>query len=53
MQNKKTRYKMENNELKQVRIKSCACYYLDNIIKLEDFGIDDVLIDEKLRKKVV
>ena len=52
MQNKKTRYKMENNELKQVRIKNCACYYLDNIIKLEDFDIDNVLIDEKLRKKV-
>ena len=38
---------MENNEFKRVRIKSGTCYYFDNIIKLEDLDIDNILIDEK------
>ena len=46
MQNKKVQYKMENNELKKVCIKSRTNYYFDGIIKLEDFDLDNVLIDE-------
>ena len=38
---------MENTELKKVRIKNRMCYYFDNIIKLEDFDIDNNLKDEK------
>ena len=30
-----------------VCIKSHTCYYFDDIIKLEDFDIDNILIDEK------
>ena len=45
MYNKKEQYKMENNEFKKVRIKSCKCYYFDNIIKL-DFDLNNILIDE-------
>ena len=41
---------MENDKFKKVRIKNCTCYYFDNIIKLEDFDIDNILIDKKLRK---
>ena len=29
---------------------NCTCYYLDNIIKFEDFDFDVILIDEKLLK---
>ena len=36
---------MQNNELKKVRIKSCTCYYFDDIIKLEDFDLDNILIN--------
>ena len=36
---------MENKELKQVRIKSHTCYYFDDIIKLEDCNLDNILID--------
>ena len=36
-----------NDKLKEIDIKKCTCYYFDNIIKIEDFDIDDILIDEK------
>ena len=45
MCNKKEQYKMDNNEFKKVPIKSCKCYYFDNIIKL-DFDLNNILIDE-------
>ena len=38
---------MENNVFKKVLIKNSTCYYFDAIIKLEDFDIDNILIDEK------
>ena len=38
---------MENNEFKKVCIKNRTCYCLDDIIKLEDFDLDNILIDEK------
>ena len=44
---------MENNELKKVCIKNCACYYFDDIIKLEDFDLDNILIDEKSHKNIL
>ena len=37
---------MENNARKTVRIKSPTCYYFYDIIKLEDFDIDCILILE-------
>ena len=33
MQNKKVQYEMENDEFKEVCIKSRICYYFDDIIK--------------------
>ena len=36
-----------NDELKEIYIKNCACYYFDDIIKIEDFNLDDIVIDEK------
>ena len=46
-QNKKpyccTSIKMENNEFENVSIKNRTCYYLDDIIKIEDFDFDNIL----------
>ena len=36
---------MENNEKK--RIKNYTCHYFDDIIKIEDFDFDIILLDEK------
>ena len=38
---------MENNEFKEVRIKNRTCYYSHDIIELEDFDFDNVLIDQE------
>ena len=38
---------MENNEFKKVRVKNRTSYYFDDIIKTEDFDLDNILIDEK------
>ena len=39
--------KIENHELKEVSIKNRTCYYFDDIIKIEDFDFDNILLDEK------
>ena len=39
-----------NDELKEIRIKSCTCYFFDDMIKSEDFNLDNILIDEKSQK---
>ena len=41
---------MQNNEFRKVRIKNRTCYYLDDIIKSEDFDFDNILIDKNLMK---
>ena len=33
---------MESNELKEIDIKNCTCYYFDTIIKIEDFGFNNI-----------
>ena len=38
-----------NNELKEIDIKNRTCYYFDDIIKIEDFILDNVLIDDDFR----
>ena len=38
---------MENNELKKVSIKNRTSYYFNDIIKIEDFDLDNILLDEK------
>ena len=39
---------MENNEFYKVHIKNRTCYYyFDDIIKIEHFDFDNILIDEK------
>ena len=41
---------MENNEFKEVFIEIRSCYYFDDMIKLEDFDFDNILINVKSRK---
>ena len=41
---------MENNEFKNVCIKNRTSYYFVDIIKLEDYDLDNILIDKKKRK---
>ena len=43
---------MENNKFKKVCIKNRTCYYFHNIIKLEDFGLDNILIDKKSHENI-
>ena len=44
---------MGNNEFKKARIKNRTCYYFDNVIKLEDFDLDNISIGEKSPKNVL
>ena len=44
---------MENNEFKTARIKNRTCYSFDDMIKLEDFDIGNVLIDKKLDEYIL
>ena len=36
-----------NNELKEIHIKNRTCYYFDDIIKIEDFNFNNILIVKK------
>ena len=36
-----------NDELKEINIENRTCYFFDDIIKLEDFDLDNILTDEK------
>ena len=42
-----------NDKLKDIDIKNCTCYYFDDIIKIEYFCLDNILIDEKSYKNVL
>ena len=46
MRNKNVKYKLES-------IKNCTCYYFNDEIKLEDFDLNDILIDEKLHENIL
>ena len=43
LQIKEVQSKTENNDIKKVHIKNRTCYYFDDIIKLEDFDLDNIL----------
>ena len=40
------------NELKEIHIKSCACYYFDDVIDGTDINFSDILLDEKLYENI-
>ena len=39
-----------NDKLKEIDIKKRTCYYFDYIIKMEDFDLNNMLIDKKSLK---
>ena len=45
--------KWKKNELKKVCIKTRTCYCFNDIIKLEPFNLDNILIDEKSYKNIL
>ena len=42
-----------NDKLKEIDIKNRTCYYFDEIIKIEDFDLDNILIVEKSYKNIL
>ena len=42
-----------NHVFKEINIKKCMCYYFDDIIKIEDFNLDNILIDEKSNENIL
>ena len=41
-----------NDELKETDIKNHTCYYFDDIIRVSIIDFGDILLDEKLYKKI-
>ena len=41
------------NNLKEIDIKNCTCYYFDDIIKIEEFDFDNILLDEKPYRNIL
>ena len=44
---------MENNELEKVHMKNRTCCYFDDVIQLEFFDLDNILIYKKLHKNTL
>ena len=45
---------MESNyKLKEIDIKKGTCYYFDDITKIQDFDLNNILIDEKSYQKIL
>ena len=40
-----------NEKLKETDIENRTCYHFDDIIKIKDFDVDNILKDEKKNKK--
>ena len=41
-----------SDKSKEINIKNRTCYYFNDIIKFEDFDLDNILIDEKSYKYI-
>ena len=44
---------MKNNKFRKVCIKNRMCYYFDDKVKLEDFDIDNILINKKSHENIL
>ena len=42
-----------NNKLKEIDIKNCTCFYFNDIIKFEDFDLNNISIDERSFKNIL
>ena len=43
----------KNNKLKAAHIKNCTCYYFNDIIKIEDFDFNSILLVEQSYKNIL
>ena len=41
-----------NGELKEINLKNRTCYNFDDMIKIEEFNLDNILTDEKLNENI-
>ena len=41
------------NEVKEIDIKKCTCYYFNDMIKNEDFDLHNILTDEKSYENIL
>ena len=42
-----------NDKLKEIDIKNRTCYYFDDISKVKDFDLDNILIDKKSYENIL
>ena len=42
-----------NDKSKEIDIENSTCYYFDDVIKIEDFDLDNILTNEKLHGNVL
>ena len=42
-----------NVKLKQIDIKNCTCYYFNDMIKIQNFHFDKILIGQKYKNILV
>ena len=42
-----------NDQLKEIDIRNRTCYYFDDIIKIEDFDLNNIFKDEKSHKNIL
>ena len=42
-----------NNDRNEIYIKNRTCCFFDDIIKTEDFNLDNILIDEKSNENIL
>ena len=42
-----------NNKSKEINIKNDTCYYINDIIKFDDFDLHNILIDEKSNENIL
>ena len=42
-----------NDKLKEIDIKNRTCYYFNEISKIEDLGLDNILMDEKSYENIL
>ena len=42
-----------NGKLKEINIKNHTCYYLDDIIKIDNFDLDNILINQKSYENIL
>ena len=42
-----------HDKLKEIDIKNRTCFYFDHIIKIDDFDLDNILIDGKSYQNIL